>query len=102
MKLIEGLRRYLLGWQAYYRLEQTPKVWRKLDEWLRHRLRAIQLKQWKRGTTTYRELKALGASNDVAQEVAASGRRWWRGSQHGLNQVLTIAYFDRLGLPRLP
>jgi RNA-directed DNA polymerase len=28
---------------------------------LRHRLRAIQLKQWKRGTTMYRELLALGA-----------------------------------------
>lgn len=30
-----------------------------LDEWIRHRLRAHQLKQWKRGTTLYRELRAL-------------------------------------------
>jgi RNA-directed DNA polymerase len=26
-------------------------------QWMRHRVRAIQLKQWKRGTTTYRELR---------------------------------------------
>jgi hypothetical protein len=38
------LRPYLLGWKAYFRLAQTPRVWRELDEWLRHRLRAIQLK----------------------------------------------------------
>ena len=41
--VVEKLRAYLLGWQAYYKLAQTPGVWRKLDEWLRHRLRAIQL-----------------------------------------------------------
>ena len=60
-EVVERLRPYLLGWKAYFGLAQTPRVWRELDEWLRHRLRAIQLKHWKRGTTMYRELKALGA-----------------------------------------
>jgi len=62
-EVVERLRPYLLGWKAYFGLAQTPRVWRELDEWLRHRLRAIQLKHWKRGTTMYRELKALGASD---------------------------------------
>jgi RNA-directed DNA polymerase len=61
-QVVEKLRPYLLGWKAYFGLAQTPKVWRELDEWLRHRLRAIQLKHWKRPKTIYRELKALGAS----------------------------------------
>jgi RNA-directed DNA polymerase len=82
-------------------LAQTPKVWRTLDEGLRHRLRAIQLKQWKRGSTMYRELRALGASAHVARRVAANSRCWWRNSAKLLNSVLTIAWFDRLGLPRL-
>jgi RNA-directed DNA polymerase len=72
-ELIEPLRRSMLGWKAYFGLAQTPGVWRRLDEWIRHRLRAIQLKHWKRGKTMYRQLLALGA----------------------------IAYFDRLGVPRL-
>ena len=42
--VVAELRPYLLGWKAYFGLAQTPKVWRKLDEWLCHRLRAIQLK----------------------------------------------------------
>jgi RNA-directed DNA polymerase len=66
-QVIEPLRRYLLGWKAYFGLAQTPRVWQKLDEWIRHRLRAIQLKHWKRGTTMYRELLALGASAKVAR-----------------------------------
>ena len=100
-QVVERLRRYLLGWKGYFRLAQTPRVLQELDEWLRHRLRAIQLKHWKRGSTMYRELRTLGATHAVAHQVAANSRRWWRNSAKLLNRVLTIAWFDRLGLPRL-
>jgi RNA-directed DNA polymerase len=100
-EVIERLRPYLMGWKAYFGLAQTPGIWRLLDEWLRHRLRAIQLKHWKRGTTMYRELRALGAPHGLARTVAANSRRWWRNSAGLLNAVMTIAYFDRLGVPRL-
>lgn len=100
-QVVDKLRPYLLGWKAYFGLAQTPRVWRELDEWLRHRLRALQLKHWKRGATIYRELRALGATHDVARQVSVNGRRWWLGSAKLLNSVLTIAHFDQLGLPRL-
>jgi RNA-directed DNA polymerase len=100
-EVIERLKPYLLGWKAYYGLAQTPTIWRTLDEWLRHRLRAIQLKHWKRGSTIYRELIALGAAPHVARRVAGNSRCWWRNSAGELNRVLTIAYFDKLGVPRL-
>ena len=99
--VVDRLRPYLLGWKAYFGLSQTPSVWRELDEGLRHRLRAIQLKQWKRGKTMFRELRALGASHEVAHRIAANSRRWWRNSGKLLNRVLNLAWFDRLGLPRL-
>jgi len=100
-QVVEKLRPYMLGWKAYFGLAQTPGVWRKLDEWLRHRLRATQLRHWKRSHTTYRALKVLGASEDAARQVAGNCHRWWRNSAGALNTVLTIAYFDRLGVPRL-
>ena len=100
-QVVEKLRPYLLGWKAYFKLAQTPRAWRELDEWLRHRLRAIQLKHWKRGSTIYRELMALGATQSAAKRVADNSRCWWRNSRGALNTVLTIAYFDRLGVPRL-
>lgn len=100
-QVVERLSSYLEGWKGYYRLAQTSRVWQMLDEWLRHRLRAIQLKQWKQGKTMFRELRALGASRTVAQRVAANSRRWWCTSGKLLNRVLNLAWFDRLGLARL-
>ncbi|MGY4291680.1 hypothetical protein ACVWXO_010946 [Bradyrhizobium sp. LM2.7] len=95
--VVDRLRPYVRGWKAYFRLAQTPRVWRELDQWVRHRLRAIQLKQWKRGTTMYRELLVLGAKLDVARQVVANSRRWWRNSGMLLNAVLTLNWSDRLG-----
>lgn len=100
-QVVKHMRDYVLGWKAYFRLAQTPRVWQELDQWMRHRMRAIQLKHWKRGKTAYRELVALGASVDVATQVAANTRRWWRNSGMLLNSVLNLAWADRLGLPRL-
>jgi group II intron reverse transcriptase/maturase len=100
-EVIDKLRAYMLGWKSYFQLAQTPGVFRGLDEWLRHRLRALQLKQWKRGQTMYHKLKALGASEENARKVAANSRCWWRNSRLALNRLLTIAYFDRLGVPHL-
>ena len=99
--VVQGLRSYMLGWKGYFQLAQTLGVWRRLDEWLRHRLRAIQLKHWKRGTTMYRELLRIGAWPSVAKQVAANSCRWWRNSDRLLKTVMTIGYFDRMGVPRL-
>jgi hypothetical protein len=95
------LREYLLGWKAYFRLAQTPGIFQSLDEWIRHRLRALLRKQWKRGTTIYRELRARGTPKSVAQRVAANSRCWWRNSAMLLNTALPIADVDTLGVPRL-
>ncbi|HEY2660090.1 MAG TPA: hypothetical protein VGI79_10235 [Caulobacteraceae bacterium] len=48
-----------------------------------------------------RELTKLGAKLDVARQVAANSRRWWRNSGMLLNAVLTLAWSDPLGVPRL-
>ena len=100
-KVVERLCASLPRWKAYYGLSQTPGIWRSLDEGLRHRLRAIQLKHWKRGKTIYRELRNLGAPEQLARRVAANSHCWWRNGNGEIKRVLTIAYFDKLGVPRL-
>ncbi len=100
-QVTEELRRYVPGWKAYCKLAQTPKVFRQLDEWLRHRLRALQLKHWRRGKTMYRELLAMGTSEAVAREVASNSHCWWHNSRLAMNRAMPIAYFDRIGVLRL-
>ncbi len=95
------LAEYLSGWEEYFKLAETPGVFRDLDRWIRHRLRCVQLKQWKRGTTVFRELRARGMSVDDAAQIAANTRRWWHNSALKLNVALPTHYFDCLGLPRL-
>jgi RNA-directed DNA polymerase len=100
-EVAEELRRYMPGWKAYFKLAQTPSIFQKLDGWLRHRLRALQLKQWRRGMTVYREVRKMGASEEQAWIVAINVRRWWHKSRYEMNRVMPIAYFDKLGVPRL-
>ena len=95
------LRGFLAGWKEYFRLADTPRVLRELDEWVRHRLRALHLKQWKRGRTIYRELLARGMTGYQARRVAANGRRWWKNAGMAIHIALPNRYFDELGVPRL-
>ena len=97
----KDLRTYLLGWKGYFRFAQTPGIFADLDQWIRHRLRALQLKQWKHGRVIYRELRARGLSERAAARVAANGRRWWHNSAMAIHIALPNALFDELGVPRL-
>jgi len=100
--VVAELRSYLTGWKRYFQLAETPRIFSDLDEWLRHRLRAVQLKQWRHGPTVYRELRARGVPERVTRAAAAHARRWWATAAHGaLQTALPTSYFDRLGVPRL-
>ncbi len=99
--VLAELRSYLVGWKEYFRLAETPRVLSDLDEWIRHRLRLVQLKQWKRGKTIYREMTRLGANEDAARQVAGNSRHWWKNSSMLLNVALPTSYYDRAGVPRL-
>jgi NAD(P)-dependent dehydrogenase (short-subunit alcohol dehydrogenase family) len=87
------------GWKAYFGLAQTPTVLHELDAWLRRRLRAVQLKQWKTRPRTYWALRRLGATEELAAAVARNVGSWWRSSLH-VGRVLDPRYYDQLGVPK--
>jgi RNA-directed DNA polymerase len=99
--IIADLRGYLVGWKNYFRLADTLSTFRKLDGWLRHRLRATQLKHWRNESTILRELCARGLPRRDAWEVARNAGRWWAASARTLNRALPVHLYDGLGLPRL-
>ncbi|MFA5937602.1 MAG: group II intron reverse transcriptase/maturase [Candidatus Paceibacterota bacterium] len=96
------LRAYLTGWKEYFRLAETPGIFADLDGWIGRRLRMARLKQWKRGSTTYRELRKAGVSKTAAASVSACARSWWRmAGTPALNIALPNSYFAKLGVPKL-
>jgi len=95
------LRDYLPGWKEYFRLIETPTILRDLDSWIRRRLRALLLKQWRNPHTIYVELRSLGLTPKKAAQIAAGNGRWWRSSGSTIHIALPAAYFDKLGVPRL-
>jgi group II intron reverse transcriptase/maturase len=101
VQVAQKLSSYLNGWRAYFGRAQTPRVMRALDEWIRRRMRVIQLKQWKRGTTAFRELRARGVEFDAAVYIARYVRSWWRCSNSLIHIAFPNRFFDELGIPRL-
>jgi len=101
-QVVGALRSYLVGWKAYFRLADTPGIFEDVDQWLHRRLRALIVKQWKRGRTAYRALRQRGLSARSARAAAAHVHCWWRLATHGaLTTAFPVQYFDHLGVPRL-
>jgi len=101
-QVAHDLAAYLRGWKQYFKLADTPRVFRTLDSWIHRRLRAMHLKQWKRGRATQRALRARGLPEWLVHEGSGHGGRWWWASALGAMQTaLPGSYFDRLGVPRL-
>jgi RNA-directed DNA polymerase len=101
-QMAKELAAYLRGWKSYFGFCQTPSLLKALDQWIRHRLRSMIWRQWKRGTTRYGKLRQLGVGRDLAAQTAGSPHGPWHlANSPALYLALPIAYFDSLGLPRL-
>ena len=101
-QMTKELASYLRGWKGYFGYCQTPSVLRKLEAWMRRRLRSVLWKQWKRGTVRFEKLRQRNIGRDLAAQTAGSPHGPWRLSDSpALQSALSVAYFDSLGLPRL-
>jgi RNA-directed DNA polymerase len=101
-RMIEELRRYMIGWRGYFGFCQTPSILKDLEGWTRRRLRCFLWKQWKRGKVRFKELRSRGIGKDLAACTAGSAHGPWRLSNSpALSHALPNAFFDSLGLPAL-
>jgi RNA-directed DNA polymerase len=102
-QIIEELTSYLRGWIGYFGYCQTPTVLQKLEKWLRRKLRCLVWKRWKRGTTRFKRLRALGLTISQAQLGAGNGTHgpWRMSKTPPINSALTVDHFQSLGLPTL-
>ena len=90
------LQQFIRGWVNYFRLADMKQLLRDTDEWLRHRIRAIYWKQWKKLRTRIRKLRKLNLPEWVVFEISNCRKGIWR-SALVLNQALTNKEIANLG-----
>lgn len=101
-RTVQELNPVLRGWTAYFKLTETKKALEELDGWLRHKLRCILRRQWKRPYTRAKNLMKAGLTEERAFRSAFNQRGpWWNSGASHMNQAFPKSYFDRLGLVSL-
>jgi len=98
---ITRLNRYFQGWFGFFGVCSPSAAYelRKLDGRVRRRLRAIQLKQWKRKRTIVRKLNRMKRTRSVGRNVYRGRRGWWSLSHDGVvNHRLNNQWFREQGL----
>ncbi|MGB5337591.1 MAG: group II intron reverse transcriptase/maturase [Gammaproteobacteria bacterium] len=99
---IAELNPILRGWMAYFRLTETRKALEELDGWIRHKLRCILWRQWKRPYTRAKNLMMAGLTEVRAFRSAFNQRGpWWNSGASHMNRAFPKSFFDRLGLVSL-
>jgi group II intron reverse transcriptase/maturase len=99
---LERLSKITVGWVRYFGLAQAKEVIRRIDEWMRRRIRACFWKQWKRISTKFRNLVSLGIKPEKAWEWANSRKKYWRiAGSHILATTLTNRYLESIGFVSL-
>lgn len=100
--VITELNPILRGWMAYFRLSETKKALEELDGWVRHKLRCILWRQWKRPYTRAKNLMKAGLTEERAFRSAFNQRGpWWNSGASHMHQAFPKSFFDRLGLVSL-
>ena len=97
---IKRVNEIVRGWINYFRIGMMKGFMKEFGAWLRHKIRVIVLKQWKKPKTIYRNLCYLnqkyrnGFDHEAIYKVANSRLGWYRRS--GMNVVNFIISPDLL------
>lgn len=104
------LNQLIRGWINYFRIGKMKVKMQAFGEWMRHKVRVVIVKQWKKCQTIYRNLQTLnkigkcGYHDEAIYKVANSRQGWYkRCSMDIVNylispEILSIKTAGRPGL----
>lgn len=96
---IEETSNYLRGWQGYYGIAYQPWLTRRLDRWIRRKLRCLAWSQWRTYRKRSSELRKRGVHARKAAQTAATRRgAWFVSALPGVQGALSIKHFQSAGL----
>ena len=94
------LTQFIRGWVNYFGMADMKRLLQDNDEWLRHRIRAIYWKQWKKAKTKFKELKKLNVEEEKAW-ICANMRNgsWYCSGYFVLQTAFNNKKIRELGYP---
>jgi RNA-directed DNA polymerase len=99
---IQMLNPVLRGWAAYFKLAETKRALEERDGWIRHKLRGVLWRQWKRPYARARNLMQRGLARERAWRSATNGHGpWWNAGASHMHAAFPQSWFDHLGLVSL-
>jgi group II intron reverse transcriptase/maturase len=94
-EVIRTLNEYLEGWIGYYRIQEFQKIFKELDEFIRGRLRSMQLKKWKTPKKFQRMMIRAGFPAEEAHRTWIKMNRWQSVMRQPVRFVLNLESFRR-------
>lgn len=95
------LRQVINGWINYYRIGNFKGTCKKVDKWIRFRIRMYLWKKWKTINNRKKQLRKSGAKEWQAVTWANCRKSYARCAQSFLNSVITNSLLERKGLPSM-
>lgn len=93
------LNQIIVGWVNYFKMAKMKNILKRIDEWLRRRIRMAYWKQWKKIKTKYTNLQKLGTDKGKAWEFANTRKGYWRISRSPiLSRTITNARLKKAGM----
>jgi len=97
-QVIKELNKFLRGWVEYFRIQELKESLVKLDRFIRRRLRAMQLKKWKKPKKFQRVMRQSGRTAKEAKETFVRMRSWGSSARTIVKKILCLDWFRKLGL----
>ena len=98
-KVIGDINPILRGLVNYFKLANCKTVLQNVMSWLRRRLRAIQMKLWKKPAKLHRRLRQLGYKGEFKRIKMAS---WKNAACQQAHMAMSNAWFKEQGLYHPP
>ena len=93
--IIKELNPLLRGWINYYRIANIKTLIKDVMQWIRRRLRMIQIRHWKTYKAMHKEMRRQGIKGSGEK---MSMTKWKNSSTHIIHILLPNKLFEELGL----
>jgi RNA-directed DNA polymerase len=101
-RVLRELAWFTNGWVIYHRHARCSELLKKLDEWIRRRLRCYQWKQWKTWRNRAEQMRKAGVGRYLAYGVAHNNEGPWKSAgTPAMTQALTNARLKSMGFHSL-